>query len=91
MNRGSLALFKKYFEVFSNPQVLDLLGPIPLFIKFIPSLGVKTKKLAGVVTNISDENTSNLVNIGKDLSKEIKPSLTEVWKALDRYISKRLD
>jgi hypothetical protein len=38
LNRGNLELFRSFFDLFSDKEVLDLLGPIPLFIKFIPRL-----------------------------------------------------
>jgi hypothetical protein len=86
LNRGNLELFRCFFELFSQNEILDLLGPIPLFIKFIPSLGVKTKRLAGAVTNISQENSSNLNAIATGLNEQIKPSLVQVLCFLTKAV-----
>jgi hypothetical protein len=51
MNRGSTRLFVLFFKTLADETRLNYLGPIPLFVKFLPSLGVKTKKLAGAITN----------------------------------------
>ena len=91
MNRGSVGLFKRLFEVFNRERVLEQIGLIPLFIKFLPALGIKTKKLTGSATNISDENASNILGIAHAIGQEVRPPLVELWKSLDRFVCKRLD
>jgi len=91
LNRGSVGLFKAYFEAFSDPKVLDLMGPMVLFIKFLPALGVKTKKLAGALTNISDQNTANILGLTKDVAQEVKVPLEKIWRHVDSFIVKNLN
>ena len=75
MNRGSTKLFVQFFKIFSDETRLNYLGPIPLLIKFLPSLGVKTKKLAGAITNQSAGQASNLMkyDIPVEEGEEIDP------------------
>jgi hypothetical protein len=78
LGRGSVKLFKVYFDFFKQREVLEQVGLIPVLVQLLPSVGAKTKKLAGAMTNTSDEQSANVLNVTQAINNEIRPSITEV-------------
>jgi hypothetical protein len=78
LGRGSIQLFKAYFEFFKQREVLEQVGLMSVLVQFLPALGLKTKKLAGAMTNTNDDQTSNVINVSQAINNQVRPSLTEV-------------
>jgi len=78
---GSHELFGHFFTLFQDRMIVINLGMIELLVKFLPSLGIKTKILANQVTNLPKDSTKahdNLTHESEQLL-ELKGSLTKAW------------
>jgi hypothetical protein len=89
---GSLEVFDDFLRLFREEKVLVNLGMIELIIKYLPSLGIKTKALANQVTNLPKINSISgphkNVNTPAAQLRKIKGTLEDAWRTLDIYLSK---
>lgn len=78
LGRGGIQLFKAFFDFFKQKEVLEQVGLMPVLVQLLPALGIKTKKLAGAISNTSDDQSSNVLNVSQSINSQIKPSLVQV-------------
>ena len=62
LNKGSEQTWKYLLEFFTYPKMLNRLDFFEITVKLIPALAIKTKNIFKIYTNISQDQSVNILN-----------------------------